>query len=100
MLATLFPAGLLLLIALVGCSSRDTPAEQATATAGACNVAALQQALGQTLNVERLEQLRQQAAAKQVRVLAPGDMATMEHDPQRLTIEIDEAETIERLHCG
>lgn len=100
MFATLFPAGLLLLVALAGCSAHDRPAEQATEAAGACNAEAVQQALGQPLDVERVEQLRRQAAAKRVRVLAPDDMATLEHDPQRLTIEIDEAETIERLSCG
>lgn len=100
MFAKLFPASVLLLVAMTGCSSHDTPAEQAAEAAGNCNAEAVQQALGQTIDVERVEQIRQQAGAAQVRVLAPDDMATMEHDPQRLTIHIDEAETIERLSCG
>ena len=100
MLAKLFPPCLLLLAALTGCSARDRPAEQATEAAGHCNAEAVQQDLGQPLDGERVERLRQQAAATRVRVLAPDDMATMEHDPQRLTIHIDEAEAIERLSCG
>jgi len=35
-----------------------------------------------------------------VRVLRPGDMATMDHRPDRLNIHLDDQDVIEALRCG
>lgn len=92
-------AGLALLALLAGCSSQ--PASQSTAEiSGDCNVDNLSGVLGQIASAERIEQTQQQANAKFLRVLAPGDAATLDYNPQRLNIHIDESETITRLTCG
>ncbi|MCU1716413.1 I78 family peptidase inhibitor [Pseudomonas sp. 5P_3.1_Bac2] len=90
---------LALITLLAGCSSaqRADDIEQIT---GNCNAESLRAQLGQQISVERVEQLQLQANAKLVRVLAPGDMASQEFNPQRLTIDIDESEAILHLHCG
>ncbi|WP_397378080.1 I78 family peptidase inhibitor [Pseudomonas sp.] len=90
---------LTLLTLLAGCSSQPT-AEQAAEISGACNVDTIRGVLGQTANAKRIEQVQQQANANTLRVLAPGDVATMDYNPQRLNIDIDESEVIIRLSCG
>ena len=92
-------ASLSMLTLLAGCSSPPT-AEQAAEISGACNVDTIRGVLGQTANAARIEQVQQQANANTLRVLAPGDAATMDYNPQRLNIDIDESEVIIRLTCG
>ncbi|WP_394238310.1 I78 family peptidase inhibitor [Pseudomonas anguilliseptica] len=92
-------ASLSLLTLLAGCSSQP-PAQQAAEISGDCDVEQVHGALGQTASSELIEQVQQQANAKTLRVLAPGDAATMDYNPQRLNIDIDESEVIIRLTCG
>jgi hypothetical protein len=92
-------AGLSLLGLLAGCSS-PPPAQSTAEITGDCSVEQVQGVLGQIASAERIEQAQQQANAKLLRVLAPGDFATMDYNPQRLNIHIDESETITRLNCG
>lgn len=90
---------LALLALLAGCSSQP-PAQQAAEISGDCDVEQVHGVLGQTASSELIEQVLQQANAKTLRVLAPGDAATMDYNPQRLNIDIDESEVIIRLTCG
>ncbi|MBU0565229.1 MAG: I78 family peptidase inhibitor [Pseudomonas sp.] len=92
-------ASLSILALLAGCSSQP-PVQQTAEISGDCNVEQVHGALGQTANVKLIEQVQQQANAKTLRVLAPGDAATMDYNPQRLNIDIDESEVIIRLSCG
>ena len=96
------PGTLALLALLTGCSSVDsnkTPAPPANPNGG-CNAELVQGMLGQTATAEQVEQARQHAGARSVRVLAPGDAVTLDYNSQRLNIDIDEAEVIERISCG
>jgi hypothetical protein len=96
------PGTLALLAVLAGCSSVDgskTPAPPANPN-GACNAELVQGMLGQTATAEQVEQARQHAGARSVRILAPGDAVTLEYNSQRLNIDIDEAEAIQRISCG
>jgi hypothetical protein len=92
-------ASLSLLALLAGCSSSQ-PAQPAAEITGNCTVDNLQGVLGQHASADLIEQVQQQANAKTLRVLAPGDAATMDYNPQRLNIDIDESEVIIRLSCG
>ena len=92
-------ASLSVLTLLAGCSSQP-PAEQSAEINGTCNVDTIRGVLGQTANAKRIEQVQQQANANTLRVLAPGDAATMDYNPKRLNIDIDESEVIIRLSCG
>jgi hypothetical protein len=100
MFARLLPTGLLLLVALTGCGSRDAATESAAQAPSECNADAVQNLRGQFASAETVEQTRLEAGAEKVRVLAPGDRATMDFNPQRLNIDIDESEVILRLTCG
>jgi hypothetical protein len=91
-------ACLALLALLAGCSSTATPSAGGADTS--CRAEAVPGMLGKPATAARVEQAREQTGAKSVRVVAPGDMVTLEHDPQRLTIDIDEAELIQRISCG
>lgn len=96
------PCTLALLAVMAGCSSVDsakTPAQSASRS-GACNAEAVQGMLGKIATAEQVEQARQQAGAQSVRVLAPGDAVTLEYNAQRLNVDIDEAEVIQRINCG
>ncbi|MDP3979521.1 MAG: I78 family peptidase inhibitor [Pseudomonas sp.] len=96
------PYTLALLVVLAGCSSVDsskTPAPAANPN-GACNAELVQGMLGRSATAEQVEQARQHAGARSVRVLAPGDAVTLEYNSRRLNIDIDEAEVIQRINCG
>jgi len=92
-------ASLSLLALLAGCSSQPQEPQNA-AINGDCNVEQIQGVLGKIANTKLIQQVQQQANAKNLRVLAPGDAATMDYNPQRLNIDIDESEVIIRLSCG
>lgn len=78
--------------------------EQATA----CDLGAIQYAIGEPfddangahLQKQLQRQLQSDSSARQVRVLRPGDMATMDHRPDRLNIHLDDQDVIEALRCG
>jgi hypothetical protein len=94
-------ASLALLAVLSGCSSTTAPEASRSGTPShGCKAEAVPGMLGKQATVERIERARQQTGAQRVRVLAPGYARSMEHDPQRLNIEIDEAEVIQHIHCG
>lgn len=92
-----------LIAALTACSSTEAPrSEQASEHAGhgRCNAEAVQSMLGEHASSALVESARRKAGAEQVRVLAPGDAVTMDYNSQRLNIDIDEAEVVERITCG
>ncbi|SHL40555.1 Peptidase inhibitor I78 family protein [Roseovarius litoreus] len=74
---------------LAGCM-QETPAPP-----DACGAGALQ-----TLRGQPGEALDGIALEGPVRVLPPGAMMTMDHRPERLNAELDEAGRITRLWCG
>ncbi|NQD96306.1 hypothetical protein HP532_26970 [Pseudomonas sp. CrR25] len=96
-------ASLALVTLLTACSSVDTheaPSRSPDNASTGCKAEAVPGLLGKRATAERVEMAREQTGAKSVRVLAPGDMTTMDHNPQRLNIDIDEAELIQRISCG
>lgn len=67
---------------------------------GTCQAGALASAVGETLSDERAQALRADSGARDVRVLAPDSMATMDYREDRLNIEVDEQGRITGLRCG
>ena len=65
-----------------------------------CRAAGAQAELGKTIDPAVTEAARAAAGALRARVIKPGDAVTMDADPQRLNIEIDDAGKIRRLRCG
>lgn len=67
---------------------------------GECDAQGAQFAVGQAYTTPLGEQARARAGAERLRVLRPGDMATMEFNARRLTIEIDAAGKVATVRCG
>lgn len=81
----------------------DPPAADVVATPDAtatCNADAVQSLVGQTSTDALVEQARTDSGANSVRVLKPGDAATMDYREDRLNIELDDAGAITALRCG
>ncbi|MDQ7730845.1 I78 family peptidase inhibitor [Halomonas sp. SpR8] len=66
----------------------------------ACDLDAIQSAIGEPFDEAEVAQLQSDSGARQVRVLRPGDMATMDHRPDRLNVHLDDQDMIEDLRCG
>ncbi|MCC5086809.1 I78 family peptidase inhibitor [Xanthomonas campestris pv. campestris] len=85
-------------------------AEQASAPApaaapdappiGTCDATQVQSLVGQPLTETASEQARNDAGAKAVRVLKPGQMTTMEFNGERLNLEVDAKNVITSVRCG
>ena len=102
------------LAVLAGCSSTTTqpssPANDTSASSpptstpagagGECNAAPVQSLVGQAFGDRAAQNAGEQAGASTVRVLQPGQVMTMEYNPERLTIVVDEARNIASLRCG
>ena len=67
---------------------------------GECNAGAVQSAVGKSLNQSTLDQLRTQAGAGSARTLLPGEMITMEYNPARLNVLVDQKSTVTAVRCG
>ena len=65
-----------------------------------CRAAGAQAELGKTIDPAVTEATRAAAGALRARVIKPGDAVTMDADPQRLNIEVDDTGKIRRLRCG
>lgn len=77
-----------------------TPNGSSQGQAAACDLDAIQYALGEQFDEANVPQLQSDSSARQVRVLRPGDMATMDHRPDRLNIHLDDQDVINDLRCG
>jgi type IV pilus biogenesis protein CpaD/CtpE len=67
---------------------------------GACNADAVQSLVGQPSSDALTEQARVDSGAASVRVLSPGDAATMDYREDRLNIDLDDNNVIQALRCG
>lgn len=65
-----------------------------------CDTASIRYAIGEAFDEANVSQLQSESQSRQVRVLRPGDVATMDHRPDRLNIHVDSNETVEALRCG
>ena len=52
------------------------------------------------ITTEMAEEARVESGAEHLRVTAPNQAVTLEYNPRRLNIDIDEDDTIIRLSCG
>jgi len=80
----------------------DSPAADAAAPdlIAECNGDAVQSLVGQKATEALLEQAKTGSGARTVRALKPGQPATMDFRPDRLSIALDENDIIQALHCG
>ena len=121
MIRTAIPA-LLLTLSLAACSSPETDeqtaaAEQSQAAAseaatppaaepapaelaGSCDDTQAQWIIGKTASEADIEQAKADSKSDAVRSLKPGDAATMDFNPNRLNIILDEKGAVASVNCG
>lgn len=83
-----------------GAMPPEATVDPAAPAAGACNADAVQSLVGQTSTDALVEQAQRDSGSASVRVLRPGDAATMDYREDRLNIELDDAGAIVSLRCG
>ena len=94
---------------LAGCASgthSTTPSTSAPATPSrsdnpqACNAEQAEAAVGQKATPDLLENYRQQSGSPLARILRPRDVITMEYNPLRLNLRVDEQDMVTSVNCG
>ncbi|MGB6104191.1 MAG: I78 family peptidase inhibitor [Pusillimonas sp.] len=98
------------LATLAGCASgtpgtrsdalAPAPATPPATSAEACNADLAESAVGQKASPELVETYRAQSGAKLARALKPRDVITMEYNPQRLNLRVDEQDMVISVNCG
>lgn len=79
-----------------------TPAPATTPTAGngQCDASAAQSVVGERFSDRAAQNAQSRAGASTLRVLQPGQVMTLEYNPQRLTIVVDESGAVASARCG
>ncbi|MEL1263522.1 I78 family peptidase inhibitor [Pseudoxanthomonas putridarboris] len=72
----------------------------ATELAGSCDDTQAQWIVGKPGIEADVEQARHDAKAETVRSLKPGDAATMDFNPDRLNVILDEKGVVSSVNCG
>ena len=100
MTRTLPLSALLAAALLAGCAS--SPEEEAPAAKGdgRCDAESVQNLVDQRLTTELAEKARVKSGAEYLRVTHPNQAVTMDYNPQRLNIDIDDDDSIIRVSCG
>lgn len=87
------------LAVLTACAGSPDTASMGAAES-VCRAAGAQAVLGRPFNdMTEAEALRASGGLR-TRVIPPGGVVTMDNDPMRLNIELDETGTIRRMRCG
>jgi len=91
----------LLLAGCAGSPLTDAPSSNATgSSAEACDADKAESAVGQRANSGLVEQYRKLAGAKTARALRPHDVMTMEYDPTRLNLRLDDNDVVISVNCS
>ena len=102
--ASSFSICLVAACALSACArSAPVVAEAAPVTVaegGTCSTSNAQFMLGKTVDQRLAEEARLRAGARVVRVLRPGQLATLEFNPARLNVRVDASGQIASVDCG
>lgn len=110
-----FSSALVLAALLADCSSNgDGPSTEGASVAtgsasapaatpvadGRCDANAVQAYVGKQASAAIVEEARRAAGAEVARALRPHDAVTMDYNPRRLNIDVDDTLVIKRLSCG
>jgi len=85
---------------LAGCAMNAAGKEGDDPLKMTCQAEAAQSAIGRTADEATVEAVRTAARARAVRVLHPGQPATMDYRPDRLNLEVDADNKIVSARCG
>lgn len=93
-------------LSFAGCSSRDTRSDTQSSSSEEetsqtrCESRSINNYIGQQATSERVEQMRRESGAQTVRTLRPHDPITLDYNPYRLNINIDDDLLIKSVACG
>lgn len=91
-------------LALSGCAPAQTASTDAGASSaaagGTCSAVNAQFIRGKTVDPRLAEEARVRAGARNIRVLRPGQIATLEYDMTRLNIRVGDDGRIDSVDCG
>lgn len=65
-----------------------------------CDAQPVQNMIGTKLTSSVESQIRQASSSSKTRVLKPGEVMTMEYDPQRINLILDQQGALTALRCG
>ncbi|NYT36117.1 hypothetical protein ERD78_04475 [Allopusillimonas soli] len=65
-----------------------------------CDADLAESAVGKKVSPDLIEQYRKAAHAKQARALRPHDVITMEYNPQRLNLKVDDQDIVVSVNCS
>jgi hypothetical protein len=91
-------AGLLGVVAIVGCAPMPSPAPGPLS--GQCHVGRVKNLIGRPATVATVDQALRKAGAGIARVVGPGMRITMDYREGRLNVWTDTNDRIERFSCG
>lgn len=83
-----------------GATPTPAPATTPAAGNGQCDASAVQSVVGERFSDRAAQGAQSRAGASTLRVLQPGQVMTMEYNPQRLTIVVDESGAVASARCG
>ncbi|WP_442595867.1 I78 family peptidase inhibitor [Parapusillimonas sp. JC17] len=81
-------------------ASSSAPAITETADAQVCNDDLAQSAIGKKADEALIEEYRQRSQSKFARMLRPRSVMTMEYNPQRLNLRVDDNDIVMSVNCG
>lgn len=99
----LLPCIIVTLAALGGCAtgaSSGASSDSGTSDPTACTSEMAETAVGQKVSPDLVEQYRKKSNAKLARALRPNDVITMEYNPQRLNLRVDEQDIVISVNCS
>lgn len=65
-----------------------------------CDADPAQSLIGKTYNSSIDQEARSLSGSRTIRTLRPGQVITMEYDPERINLRLDERDTIITVGCG
>lgn len=65
-----------------------------------CDAQPVQKLIGTKLTTSVENQIKQASSSSKTRVLKPGEVMTMEYDPRRINLILDEQGALTALRCG
>lgn len=92
----------LALLPLSACTiaTSDATADNPRQPPAACRNEALAQFTGQPASQYLGERMLRASGARTIRWVPKGGVVTMEFNPQRITVQLDESNQVERASCG
>ena len=100
----LLPPALALTVALAASACAPMMSAPVAASppppAGPCNADAAGWAIGRAVDQELINRVIHDTGSRTARVVEPGQAVTMDYNPERVSIHVNERGAINSIHCG